>query len=150
MEQIGTECLSLVPDPCQGKPGSQMDICFMDGKDIQLPCHCHQCQEIIIFIHSLIRDKFFVPFADPVIGSIVFKNVSGKDWLCFVSGDSGRGDRVGSFNVAVAMIHGNDFCVSDFSHKNPSCFCIDFLSSSYLRSTGLLWDKHTKIRKGRH
>ena len=101
-------------------------------------------------IHSLIRDKFFVPVADPVIGSIVFKNVSGKDWLCFVSGDSGRGDRVGSFNVAVAMIHGNDFCVSDFSHKNPSCFCIDFLSSSYLYSTGLLWDKHTKIRRGRH
>ena len=95
-----TECLPLVPDPCQGKPGSQMDICFMDRKDIQFPCHCHQCQEIIIFIHSLIRDKFFVPFADTVIGSVVFKNVSGKDWLCFISGDSGRCDCIGSFRQA--------------------------------------------------
>ena len=63
-----------------------------------------------------------MPFADPVIDSVVFKNVSGKDRLCFISGDSGRCDCVGSLNVAVAMIHGNDFCVSDFSHKKSLLF----------------------------
>ena len=86
-------------------------------KDIQFPCHRHQCQEIIVFIHRFVRDKFLVSFADPVIGAVIFQNVPGENRLCFVSCDSGGRDRVGSFNVAVVMIYGDDFCVFDFSHK---------------------------------
>jgi hypothetical protein len=34
LEQIGTKSFSLSSDPCQRKSGSQMNICFTDGKDI--------------------------------------------------------------------------------------------------------------------
>ena len=34
LEQIGTEIFSLVSDPCQRKPGSQMNVCFTDGKKL--------------------------------------------------------------------------------------------------------------------
>ena len=41
LEQIGTKSFSLISDPCQRKSGSQMNICFTDGKDIQFSCNSH-------------------------------------------------------------------------------------------------------------
>ena len=46
---IGAEFFPLLPDPCQGKPGSQMDICFLDRKDVQFSCHRHIIIPNIIF-----------------------------------------------------------------------------------------------------
>ena len=89
-------------------------------------------------------------FADPVIGAIILQNVPDENRICLVSYDSGGHDSVCSLNVAVAMIHGDDFCVFDFSHKKSLHFCIDFPGSSYLRGTGLLWEKHTKNAEIRH
>ena len=123
-----TECLPLVPDPCQGKPGSQMDICFLDRKDVQFHCHCHQCQEIIVFIHRFVRDKFLVSFADPVIGAVIFQNVPGENRLCFVSCDSGGHDSVCSLNVAVDMTTAMIFVFLISFINNPSIFVLIYLA----------------------
>ena len=62
--------------------------------------------------------------SDAVIGAVVFQNVAGEDWLGVVGGNAGRGNGVCGFDVAVSMIHGNDFDVSQFllkmidGHKN--------------------------------
>lgn len=116
------------------EPG--LTFCFLNGKDIQVPCHGHQYQEIIILIHGFVWYKFLEPVAKTVIGAIIFQSISSEDWIRFVGSDVDRCGCVGGLNVFVAMIHSDDFCVSDFSQKNS--ICIDFLSSSYLRGTGLL------------
>ena len=81
LEKIRTEFFPLVPDPCQWKPGSQMDICFLDGMKIQLPCNGHQCQEIIVPVQGFVWYKFLVAFPNPVINAVIFQNISGKDRL---------------------------------------------------------------------
>ena len=61
--------------------------------------------------------EFFVSFADPVVNAVIFQNIPGEDWFCFIGFDSGWRDGVCCFHIAVAIIYINDFCVSEFSHK---------------------------------
>ena len=77
------------------------------------------------YVHSFIRDKFFVSFADPVVNAVVFQNIPGEDRFSFIGFDAGWGDGVCCFHIAVAMIYSNDFCVSEFSHKKYLRFRID-------------------------
>ena len=63
-------------------------------------------------------------FADPVVNAVVFQNIPGEDRFSFIGFDAGWGDGVCCFHIAVAMIYSNDFCVSEFSHKNTSVFVL--------------------------
>ena len=47
-----------------------------------------------------------------------------EEWFCFIGFDSGWRDGVCCFHIAIAMIYSDDFCVSEFSHKNTSVFVL--------------------------
>ena len=66
-EQIASEIFSLFANPGQRKTGSQMNICFTDTIHIQFSGNCHQSQNVVVLIHSLVCDKFLVTFPDAII-----------------------------------------------------------------------------------
>ena len=47
--------------------------------------------------------EFFVSFADPVVNAVIFQNISGEDWFCFIGFDSGWRDGVCCLHIAIAM-----------------------------------------------
>lgn len=63
-------------------------------------------------------------FANSVVKVVIFQNIPGEDWFCFIGFDSGWRDGVCCFDIAIAMIYSNAFCVFEFSHKNTSIFVL--------------------------
>ena len=62
--------------------------------------------------------------ANPVVNAVIFQNISSENWFCFIGCDSGWRDGVCCFHIAIAVIYSDDFCVSEFSHKNTSVFVL--------------------------
>lgn len=141
-EQIGSEVLTLFANPGQRQTSGQMNICFTHAIYIQLSGNCHQSQKIIVLVHCLVRDKFLVSLADAVIGSFIFQNIAGKDWFCVIGSDSGRCDSVCSFDVAIAVIHGDDFDVFQFFHLLSSSLKFLINIKNALLSVDLLSVRH--------
>ena len=54
--------------------------------------------------------------SDAVIGAVVFQNVTGENRFCVIGSNAGRGDGVCCFDVAVAMIYGDNFDAFQFFH----------------------------------
>lgn len=123
-EQIASEIFTLFANPGQRQTGSQMNISFTDAIYIQLSGDRHKSQNVVVLIHSLVCDKFLMTFPDTVIDAAILQNVTGKDWLGFISCYSSRRHGVGCLDVAVAMIHGNDFDVIQFSHLLCTSLCL--------------------------
>ena len=115
-EQVSSEIFTLFANPGQRQTGSQMNICFTDAIRIQLSGNCHQSQKIIVLIHGFVRNKFLVSLSDAVIGAVVFQNVTGENRFCVIGSNAGRGDGVCCFDVAVAMIYGDNFDAFQFFH----------------------------------
>ena len=123
-EQIASEIFTLFANPGQRQTGRQMNICFTDAVHIQFSGNRHQSQNIVVLIHSLVCDKFLVTFPDAVIDATILQNVAGEDRFGFIGSHSGRGNCVCRFDIAVAMIHGNDFDVIQFSHLLCTSLCL--------------------------
>ncbi len=63
-------------------------------------------------------------FANPVVNAVIFQNISGEDWFCFIGFDSGWRDGVCCFHVTVAMIYSDDFVSLSSRIKNTSVFVL--------------------------
>ena len=115
-EQIFSEGLSLCSDPFERQTAGDVDISIVDVFTPQFSGYSRQCQDVVVFVDSFIRDELLVPLADLVPLSIVLKGVAVEYRLSVAGDNSCRCHGVCSFDVAVAVIYGDDLDSFDFSH----------------------------------
>ena len=91
-----------------------MNVCFPDAVQVQLPCHSHQREQVIVLIRSFVRDKFLVAVPDPIVHPAVFQDVAGEDRFGLIGCHAVFSDSTGGLNVAVAVIHADDHEIFKF------------------------------------
>ena len=117
-EQIASEFFPLSADPCEWKSGRKMNVCFPDAVQVQLPCHSHQREQVIVLIRSFVRDKFLVAVPNPIVHPAVFQDVAGEDRFGLIGCHAAFCDSTGGLNIAVAVIHADDHEIFKFFHAS--------------------------------
>ena len=83
---------------------------------IEFSGYSHQSQDIVVFVDSFIRNELLVAFADPVPLSLILK-CAAVEYRPAVTGDySCWCHCVCGFDVAIAVIYGDDLGFFEICH----------------------------------